>query len=1256
MGRRERPLDPTEGPVARFAHELRTLRQQAGGPTYRAMAERAHYSTATLAQAAAGDRLPSLQVTLAYVAACGGDLDEWQRRWQQAADETTEERRAADDPGQAPYLGLARFDTGDRERFFGRDRLIARLVEMVTAGHLVVLVGPSGSGKSSLLRAGLLPRLPGRTRILSPGPHPSRAHADALTSEASLIVVDQFEELFTLCTDPDERARFLDLLFAAARRPTRVVISVRADFYGHLTRDRRLAAAAQEATLLVTPMSPDELRETVVRPAALGGLVVERSLTARLLDEIADEPGGLPLLSHALLETWLRRRGRTLTEAAYEAAGGIHGAIARTAEELHARLTPQQADTARRILLRLVTPGQGTPDTRRPADRAELTGADWPDTPLVLEQLARARLITVDDRTVDLAHEAVLSAWPRLRTWIDEDRERLRTQRALTEAAHTWADLHRDPEALYRGLRLAAAQEHFTPDSAELTPLEREFLDCSTRARRRARHRRHGRLGALSLLVVLCLVAGLVAWQQNRLGEQRRVEAEARRLAGVAESLRLSDPVTSMRLSLAAWRVADLPETRSGLLSAAVQHEQDVFTDPDGGKRTMRRLSADGRTLISVGVDRVTRWDVTAHRRLSRGPGLGRSLELAGFPRADTTWLPVFDGTRVTVRDLATGRQDRTPLTDADGGAEMSPSGRTLVVYDRKGTSRRVQLWDPLHRRKLLDVEEPGRVRDIDVGGIAWARLTALMAQLRQERRTAVQTYLATPDATVGPDDRHLALCVPDGRLRLWDVPARREITAPWLPRTSAQQCLQEQIVFSPDGRSLGMVGADGFRAWRIDGGRKIAEVAYPGLKTAQFSTDGTFLAASDGQEILVWRLSGSDFPVFRHRLAGETVKDIRLDTARRTLRYLGGAEGVWGPGVHTVTLGRAATDDWTTTPTAAAVFSRDGERLATARPDPDGKHLRIRLLDGRTGRLVAGVGTVPCQDALDDCTGNLAFDSTGTTLAYGGTPPDPSGPATGRIWLYDVPGRRVTTVLTTQDLGGGPLSDFVFGRGDRSLLLSDAASPGTGATRVWDLRQHRTTAVLADTSGRAVVHPDGDLAVTTGGEAYRLPSGTRLPATRFTGGGTAVAFSPDGRYLAVGEGSGRVVLWDGRLQRRLGVLADPETTTYQYVSALAFSPDGRTLAVAGDEGTLQLWDVDSRRRVGSPLPTPGDTVRALAFGPDGSTLRAAGQHAPPQTYRTGPTDAAGTVCHRAGGGLTPEEWSRHLPDVPYRRTCPYRR
>lgn len=1068
-------------------------------------------------------------------------------------------------------------------------------------------------------------------------------------------MVDQFEELFTLCTDPDERTRFLDLLFAAteAGPRTRVVIAVRADFYGHLTRHRRLAEAAQEATVVVAPMSPAELRETIVRPAALGGLVVERSLTVRLLAEVADEPGSLRLMSHALLETWRRRRGRTLTEEAYEAAGGLHGAITRTAEEVCARLTPDQAETARRILLRLVTPGQGTPDTRRPADRAELTDGDWTDAALVLERLAAARLITLDDGVVDLAHEAVLTAWPRLRTWIDEDRERLRTQRRLTEAAQTWETLDRDPEALYRGVRLAGAEEHFGTDSAELTPLEREFLHTSTGARHHALIRRRTRVAALSVLVVLCLIAGLVAWQQNRTGEQRRLEAEARRLAGVAESLRLSDPVTSMRLSLAAWRVADLPETRSTLLAAASQHEQDVFTDPGGNKRTMRRLSADGRTLISVGADQVTRWDVDTHRRTVRLPGLGAATDQLGFPRADTDWLPLFDGTKIALHDLATGRRAGAPLADADGGVEMSPSGRTLVVYDMEGESGRTQLWDVRSRRKLLDIGNPGTLSE---GATIWARLMAVRKQLQAERRSAVRSDEGLPDATVSPDDRHLVLCAPGRRLQLWDVTKQRRVRASWLPEVSVGTCLREQVTFSPDGRLLGIIDDTGFRAWQIGTGREVAAVEYSGLKLAQFSTDGTFMAASDGEEILVWRLATPVFPVFRHQLSGETVKDLRLDTDTGTLRYLGGPEGVWGPTVHTVTLGGAATTDWTRTQSIGAKFNPDGSTLATVVPDPDGRHVRFRLLDTRTGRTLADLGKAPCpvadlETASYECVELLSFDSRGRTLAHGVTVYGPEA-APGPVTLYDIPNRRVTAQLTADETGPALLTDLAFGPDDRSLLLTGETNPDTGTTHVWDLRRRTTTTTLPDTSGVVLPHPDGDLVVTTGGEAHRLPDGTRLPATGLPGGGTALAFSPDGKYLAVGEGSGRVDLWDGRLKRRLGVLADPDTTTYQYVAALAFSHDGRTLAVAGDEGTLQLWDVASRHRIGSPLPTPGDTVHALAFSPDGDRLHAAGDHTPLQTYEIGPEKAAEAVCRRVGDGLPPDEWRRHLPDIPYRESC----
>ncbi|MFJ6347894.1 helix-turn-helix domain-containing protein [Streptomyces sp. NPDC092046] len=1295
MGRRERPLDPTAGATARFAHALRKLRQEAGGLTYRAMAARAHYSTATLAQAAAGERLPSLSVVRAYVVACGGDPEEWERRWHEALRGTQEEARADEEDAEPPYLGLARFGTGHEERFFGRDPLVARLVELVRERRLVVLTGPSGSGKSSLLRAGLIPRLrrhpggaagttggPGRTasvRILTPGAHPADAHGhigDA--GPGTVVVVDQFEEVFTLCADQAARDRFIDVLLDAAEpdRGVRVVLAVRADFHAHLARHRRLSEAAREATLLLSPMDESELREAVVRPAALDGLVVERTLTARIVREVAEEPGGLPLMSHALLETWRRRRGRVLTEAAYDAAGGIHGAVAHTAEEVFARFTPGQAATARRILLRLVSPGEGTPDTRRPTTRAEIaasadadtepdgsgtgTGTSAPSdagTAFVLERLARARLITLDGDTVDLAHEAVLAAWPRLRGWLDEDRERLRTLRRLTEAADAWEALGRDPGALYRGVRLADAEQQ-VGGGVGLTPSERAFLTTSAAARRREHRGRRARAGVGSVLLVLSLVASLVAWQQNRAAERRHVEAEARRVAGVSYSLQASDPQQAMRLGLAAWRVADLPETRAALSSAMAQREQDVFTDPDGDDGTMRRLSGDGRTLISVGADQVTWWDVAGRRRTGTAPGLGKAAGDVAFPQAGARWLPEFGPAgRVSVRDLDGGGLLSMPVV-ARAGVEMGAGGRSLLAYDTTRDGFRVQLWDLGVRRPLLEwTVGAGRSRtphsgDTTSGGLRWEHLTALRNQQKRDRREpSLSAGTALADATVSPDDRYVALCVPGERLQLWDVARRRRVSAPRLPEVTHRQCLQERVAFSADGRYLGLIGDTGYRAWDVASGRELPQVEHPGLETVELAADGAFLGASDGKELLVWRV-GAPLPVFRHRLVGEVVKDLRIDPRAGVVRYLGGPEGSWGPTVHTLSLDRSMEGRWDAVPAVAAAFGPGGGVLATARGERD--RVRFRLFDPRTGKPLAEPGSAACRlpaewPLAEDCGVALAFDAAGRRLAYGaGAAQSP------RVSLYDVRGRRALSELGVRELGPEPWSYVAFGGGAESLVVSGPPGPGAVPARVRDLRRGWTTTTLTGGFGRTALHPDGSLLVTARGQAYRMPGGALLPNTRSPGKATALAFSSDGALLAVGDASGRVALWDGRLGRRLGVLPGEESHAYQFVSALAFSPDGRTLAVAGDEGTLQLWDTASHQRIGGPLSTPGDRILALAFDADGTVLRAAGDRTPPQSYPLAPDRTAAVVCRRVGGaGLSRAEWRALLPDVPYADSCP---
>ncbi|MDX2827040.1 hypothetical protein Sipo8835_25700 [Streptomyces ipomoeae] len=356
---------------------------------------------------------------------------------------------------------------------------------------------------------------------------------------------------------------------------------------------------------------------------------MERELTARLVEEVVDQPCALPMLSHALRETWRRRRSGVLTLAAYEEAGGVHGAIAAAAEHVYGGLSDGQAEAARRLLLALINPGEGTPDTRRPLRRADLR--EWldPEVPVVLERLVRARLVTLDEENVELAHEALITGWPRLQRWIEEHRERMREHRHLSEAARDWQEHGRDPGILYRGARLAVADVLFGRgrNDDDLTGRERAFLSASrvahsmerwTAGRMRSRLRRL--TVALSCVVAGALVTGHVAWQEHRAADMARTRAAAREAAALAGRARATDPRTGTLLSVAAWRLAPTAESRAALLTALAEPELDVFTGPVQGGEGRVFLTDSGRTLLTVGGGRWSAWDVDTHRRTGSGP------------------------------------------------------------------------------------------------------------------------------------------------------------------------------------------------------------------------------------------------------------------------------------------------------------------------------------------------------------------------------------------------------------------------------------------------------------------------------------------------------------------------------------------------------------------------------------------------------------------------------------------------------------
>ncbi|MGW3569680.1 nSTAND1 domain-containing NTPase [Streptomyces sp. NPDC000941] len=1266
--------------MQRFAFELRKLRAEAGGLTYRAMAQRTGYSITTLSQAAAGERLPTLPVVLAYVKACGGDGAEWEARWREVVEE--EAARTVEDGGadgtDTPYRGLARFETGDSDGFFGRERMTGDLLDLVRRERFAAVFGPSGSGKSSLLRAGLIPALRqgqvtgprlAAIRVLSPGERPFGAHARLLTpadadgAADTLVIVDQFEEIFTLCQDPEERVRFIALLLAARRADSRlrVLIAVRADFYGRCAEQRDLADALCDTTMLVGPMTPVELREAVVKPASARGLIVEQALTARLVDEVAGAPGGLPLLSHVLLETWLRRRGGRLTLEAYQAAGGLDGAIAKTAEDVYTRLTPQQADVARGILLCLISPGDGTPDTRRPVRRAELDTTRHPEqTAVVVERLTRVRLLTLDGDNVDLAHEALINGWPRLRGWIEQDRERLRVHRKLTEAATTWAELGEDGSALYRGTRLTTAEERLAPD--DLTAVERSFLTAGIAHREREQHtaartaRRLRRLRtALSIAAVLALLVGVIAWQQNRSQERERIQAQARRIAALADSLRATDPVTAMRLSAASWNLADLPETRSALMAAVAQPEQDAFTDPDGDPAAVRYLSPDGRTLVSVGAKHVVKWDVRTHRRTASFPGLGDNLARAGVMSADARRLTLrlLDG-KVRIWDVRSGRvlRERMP---ADDGAEISPSGRVLVLYKARRQQEAVQLRDSSTQRVLL---ERRMTRQLSASGDWQSYEVSEWTQQRLDRKRLVRRY-PLPDAQVSPDDRLVALCLPGARLEIWDVAERQRLRTRWAPKATAGNCIQEDFRFTPDSRRLVLRGAAGVRRWDVASGRELPQIRHKGLRELAFSADGRFMAATDADEVLLWRTDAPGTPVFRYALSDKLVTDLRLDVKERRIRYFAGRSQTV---VRTLALEGTLDSRWQNRSAVAASFSPDGRTLAIA--DTDTGRARIQLHDGRDGERLAVLPSAACPPLLErakyfvPCPVHLAFRPDGGLLAYG-----VSNPALSllqeKFSLWDVSARRISGSLsvtrTDPEVPGAPenpVNGILFHPDGRSLVIS--REPRDETLEIWDLHRESKTREISGVGGEDLAaEPGGRTVATNHGQFLDLRSGRVTRRALTPGATTKLAYSPDGRYLATGDESGQVTIWHSTARQALGALpaAPARDVESRKVTALTFSPDGRTLAAAGKDGTLRLWDTDSNRPLGSSLPTAGGAVLSLAFSPDGGVLYAAGEHVPLRTYAVAPRQVATAVCRRAGA-LSRADWKAHIPAVPYHRAC----
>jgi WD40 repeat protein/DNA-binding SARP family transcriptional activator len=1144
-------------------------------------------------------------------------------------------------PAVCPFLGLATFDAAHAEYFFGRERLVAELVARLVGSPLLAVVGPSGSGKSSAVRAGLLPALasgvlPGSEgwsqALMRPGEHPMAELERVLPrpDERAVLVVDQFEEVFTVCRDERERTDFLDSLVALAEdhdRRVQVVVAMRADFYGHCATHDRLARLVGANQVLVGPMRRDELRRAIVEPARKVGLRVEPSLTDVLIVDVLDEPGGLPLLSAALLEQWSERDGHVMRRAAYERTGGVRGAVGRLAEATYARLSEPERIAAKRILLRLADAGQEEASfVRRRVPLQELDPERDTQTAAALGLLVDSRLVTADEGSVEVAHEALLREWPRLRAWLEEDAEGRRLHQHLIHAAQDWEAADRDPGELYRGARLASALDWAGDHHGDLNELEREFLDASraeaehdAEHQRRTNRRLRALLAGLAALLALALVAGVVALNQRGEARDAARVADAQRLG--AQALTVDELDRALLLARTGVALEDSVATRGNLLAALLRvppGSLGVLPDVRDNAIYGIALSPRGdRIAIGDHVGEVRLFDARTRRELgSYRLKLGLVQRLAFSPDGATLAVAGQEpetkppGALIDLLDARTlERRQRIVLPPPPGGGFAGAS--PVFTADGRGLT---VVQNPLSKPGPQSVY---RV-DLDAGVIAGRPFRspggALDPAYSSDRRRLfvpnaeedVTYELDTADLRViarhpaggsavalHPGEDLLAVGAADGSMRFVELPSRRvhRLAGKHDGEVSAMK-------FSGDGRSL--VSGDsngGLIAWDVE--RRVLRERLEG-HAAEVST---LVITPDGRTAIT---------------AGQNDGKVAfwdLDDSRRLVR-----------GVPLAS--RFVADE--STPRGVAL-SPDDRTLAVTHENGTVELLDTSTLEPR------GV-----LEAFDEIALATDFSPDGRLLAVAGDK--------GELGLWDA--RTLASVRRLKGLRGWTQA-VAFAPDGRLVAAGDYSDDSR--VLIWDVGSGRRTGFEIDFApAQLTFSPDGRLLAAAGRESgvevRDVASGRLAGKPPLDEMARAVAFSPDGKLLFVGQYNGTGMFFSTENWKPAG----PGIRGHgQRILNARFTPDGRTLATSSADGTVQLWDVASRRSIGAPLVVQRNlTFVATILSRDGSYLYALPTGTEGMRLALTPRLWRDLACAIAGRELTRREWDEVLPDRPYREVC----
>lgn len=1208
-----------------FGDLLRFLRRRVG-ITQMELAAAVGYSDAQISRLEQNLRLPDIPTIKTRFAHALGVEDE-PKTISRLLDLAANVRREdAPGLGLCPYKGLNYFDESDADLFVGREDLTSKLTERLLSltlrhgsgqaqagsanpSRFLAVVGASGSGKSSLVHAGLVPSLRWNQtssewdiRILTPTAHPLASLEESLGRDSLademlnsnqslsrfvnqenplLLVIDQFEETFALCRSEEERSAFINNLLEAASDPNgqvAVVITLRADFYAHCANYVQLREALATQQEYIGAMNEDEMRRAIEEPARRGRWEFEPGLVDLLLHDVGREPGALPLLSHALMETWQRRRARMMTLSGYASSGGVRGAIAETAESVFVdQFTPEQRAIARRIFLRLteLSDESTAGDTRRRASFNELIlkPEESALTQTVLQALADARLIITSEDSAEVAHEALIREWPTFRSWLEENREGLRLHRHLTDSAQEWQTSNRESDILYRGARLAQSVEWASTHQEEMNDLEREFLEESrAHAEREAVEKEARRQRELEAAQKLAEVEGKRAEEQAQAASQLRRRAVYLRLAFFAAVLLA---VAAGFFGLRSQQTSQVAASRE-LAAASVSNlesdpERSILLALEAIKRS-NTLEAENALHQAVMTSRIYRV-FPVHEA-------GPPAHVDVHPNGKYIVTASMDG---TVKLIST-QMGQTLLTLPGQYAVFSPDGQVIATVLADG---KVKVWDADSGN---EIQVPGPIE-------------------------------AMYSVHFSPDGKRL-VTVTNGNLpRIWDVKTGRE-----LMQFAGHLDFVSLASFSPDGSRLLTASDDKTaRIWNAFTGEEILSLTHDDwVWHAAFSTDGKRVVTSSGAQVFIWNAeTGEKLFTLNGHVSTVHVAAFSPDGAMLATGSYDRKVIVWDANTGEALF----TLSGHTGSVFSLAFSADGKQLISSSDDGTlriwdvtlerGEALTIPFADGRgekvvftpNGKILIAIegGKLKLWNVES---GNETRDFSDNTNAVTSFALSPEGSllAVARddfsVTLYNP---ASTTGLRTWSAHTGRVNALAFSPGGKWL----ATASDDYKVIVWDLSTGKPASILTLTMPVGVqsiaFNADGTLlAIGLQNGTVRIrdfESGEDLHILRGHDDVIlSLAFSPDDSLLATASLDGIAIVWEVATGTEKFIL-DGHTNS---VTALSFTPDGNRLVTSSRDGTTKIWDVSTGQELLN-FSGNGAGINSLAFNPDGTLLVTSG-------------------------------------------------